>query len=78
MSDVLCEGCLKPLDPVTLAMCGKVKICLPCVKARQRAVANGGRCTCGSKRRENPEVHRVHSRTWHTCYRCLGTTRQLS
>ena len=77
-TDVLCEGCGKPLDAITLAMCGSgPKVCTPCVKARQRA-AVARKCCCGKQRRENPEVHRMGSRRWHTCFRCLGTTRQLS
>ena len=77
--EVLCEGCVQPLDAITIAQCGRgPRVCFPCVQARAKTVATGGRCKCGSRRRENPEVHRVHSRTWHSCLRCLGTTRQLS
>ena len=80
---VLCEGCGKPLDPITIAQCAlgtnpKVNICFPCVQARAKTVANGGRCKCGSKRRENSEQHQIGSRRWYTCLRCLGTTRQVS
>ena len=75
---VKCEGCDQPLDALTLVMCGSgPTVCFPCVKARAKT-AQTHRCSCGSKRRENPEVHKVGSRTWHTCFRCLGTTRQLS
>lgn len=78
-AEVLCEGCAKPLDAITLVMCGSgPKVCTPCVKARQLSCCGDKRCHCGSKRRENPEVHEVGSRRWHTCFRCLGTTRQLS
>ena len=75
---MICEGCGKDLNPVVLAMCGSgPKVCNDCVKARHRAVVKRG-CACGRKRRENPEVHKVGSRRWHTCFRCLGQTRQLS
>jgi len=78
MPETRCEGCTKSLDPITLAQCGNgPKVCLPCVKARARS-AQDHRCHCGSQRRENPEMHRIGSRTWHTCLRCLGTARQLS
>ena len=74
-----CEGCNKPLNPIVIAQCGSgPKVCFPCLQARAKTVGNGGRCKCGGKRRENPEVHKVHSRTWHTCFRCIGTTRQIS
>ena len=73
-----CEGCGKELNPIVIIMCGKgPMICLDCVRARAKT-AQTHRCTCGKKRRENPELHRSGSRMWHTCLRCLGTTRQLS
>jgi hypothetical protein len=83
MSEALCEGCLEPLNPVTVATCRStsrphVLVCLPCVKARARTACGDHRCHCGKKRRENPELHKAGNRTWHTCFRCLGTTRQLS
>ena len=75
---ITCEGCGCELNPVTILMCGKgPMVCLDCVKARAKA-AFGGRCTCGKKRNENPTLHKIGSRMWHTCDRCLGTTRQLS
>ena len=46
------------------------------IRARHRAAVTG-RCGCGRKHIES-DVHRVGSRTWVSCLRCLGTIRQLS
>ena len=53
-------------------------ICMDCVKARHRACVNRGKCSCGKKRRVNPTIHQVGSRTWTSCDRCLGQVKQLS
>lgn len=53
-------------------------VCWYCVKARQRAVVNRGRCVCGNDRIEHKDIHRAGSRTWISCDRCLGTVKQLS
>ena len=78
---IRCEGCDVPLDAITIAQCSlsqhRVMICLDCVSARAKT-AGSGRCSCGAKRRENPTPHKSGSRVWHTCLRCLGTTRQIS
>lgn len=65
-----CDGCLQEVYSFN-------NPCMDCIKARHRAVL-AGRCACGRKRRENPTIHRVGSRTWKTCDRCLKTTGQLS
>jgi hypothetical protein len=65
-----CNGCLKPV--VKFA-----NPCMDCCHARAKA-AFTHRCTCGRKRRENPEIHKIGGRTWKTCDRCLASTGQLS
>lgn len=67
---IACDGCGKQV-----LMCWNP--CMDCVKARYNAVLKR-RCCCGKQRRENPKVHKIGSRTWMTCDRCLGQTRQLS
>ena len=75
MSTVLattkCEGCLQKI----YSFAGPV--CFDCCKARART-AFTHRCSCGRKRRLNLEVHKIGSRKWQTCFRCLGTAKQLS
>ncbi len=46
------------------------------VKARHRAVMSH-KCGCG-KKRDPSEIKRVGSRTWISCFRCLGQIKQLS
>jgi len=70
-----CEGCDKPLHPLDLAQ--HWTVCMDCTKARHRAVM-ARKCVCGRKRRENPKLNRVGSRTWKTCNRCLMSTGNLS
>ena len=74
-----CEGCNREMNPIQVAQCYLgPSVCFDCVKARAKVAATNSRCTCGSKRNENPEPHRIGSRVWYTCRRCLGTTRQVS
>ena len=68
-----CEGCNKLLGPVEAY---RWAVCLECTKARHRAVV-AHKCVCGNKRRPS-DVHRIGSRTWTGCFRCLGQIRQLS
>jgi len=68
-----CTGCLKPLSPVEATMW---EVCLPCTRARHRAVLSH-RCSCGRQRREAPES-RIGSRRWVSCLRCLGQVRQIA
>ena len=49
---------------------------LEVVKARHRA-AFTHRCGCG-KLRDPSAIHKIGSRTWVSCLRCLGTIKQLS
>jgi hypothetical protein len=74
-----CQGCQKELGAVEALSWG---VCLDCTKARHRAVVNGGRCKCGNKAVRSDDVmgepNRVGSRTWVSCFRCLGTICQLS
>jgi len=46
------------------------------VKARHQAVLRH-KCCCGP-RKDPTEIRRLASRTWISCYRCLGTIKQLS
>ncbi len=46
------------------------------VVARHKAVVIG-KCGCG-KKKDPTEVRRVGSRSWISCFRCLGQIRQLS
>ena len=74
MSVRLCEGCQKPLGP----MDGGYDVCMPCTVARQKAVTQWhGACHCGKQRRPS-EIHKIGSRTWISCLRCLGQIKQLS
>lgn len=66
---VPCDGCLRPVYRFQ-------NPCLPCVKARARGAVTH-RCSCGRKARPS-EIHRVGSRTWKSCLRCLATLEQLS
>lgn len=63
-----CDGCLRPTFSFATP-------CMDCVRARHRAALTH-RCTCGRKRRES-DPHKIGSRRWTTCARCLGTVRQL-
>lgn len=74
MSAAICEGCGKGLGVVEAS---RWSVCLDCTKARHRTVYNGGRCTC-RKKAVPTEVNRVGSRSWISCFRCLGQIRQLS
>ena len=69
-----CEGCDQPLDRMSIAL--GYTVCMDCTRARQRAVLSR-KCVCGSKRRPT-EVKHMASRTWISCYRCLGQIKQLS
>ena len=69
--EVPCNGCGKNV------MLEAWNPCIECCRARAKS-AFTHRCTCGRKRRENPEIHRVGSRTWRTCDRCLAPCMQLS
>lgn len=51
-------------------------VSLEICKARHRAVLSN-KCGCG-KLRDPSEVHRIGSRTWTSCLRCLGTIKQYS
>ena len=68
-----CEGCGKELGAVEAL---SWDVCLDCTKARHRAVVGRG-CKCGRKARPT-EVLRTGSRSWISCFRCLGQIRQLS
>ena len=74
-STYLCPVCKGPADIFAIADGGP---CMDCVHARARSVAKHGRCLCGCKKIPNPEIHRIGSRTWQSCDRCLGTIKQLS
>ena len=68
-----CQGCGRELGVIEAVNWG---VCLDCTKARHRAVVTGG-CKCGKKAIPT-EVNRVGSRSWISCFRCLGQIRQLS
>ena len=68
-----CDGCGTPLTPVEAL---RWSVCLPCTKARQRAVVSR-RCCCGRKRLPG-EPCAVGGRQWIPCRRCLGTIRQVA
>jgi hypothetical protein len=67
-----CEGCGKQLGVGDTGY----TVCIECTKARHRAVVNR-KCSCGNKRRPT-EIKRIGSRTWISCYRCLGQIKQVS
>ena len=67
-----CEGCTKPLGPMDLGY----TVCMDCTRARHNAVLKR-KCCCGNKRRPT-EVKKAYSRSWISCYRCLGQIKQLS
>ena len=69
-----CEGCLKELS--VFDMCQGYSVCFECTKARHKAVLKR-HCVCGSKKRES-SIHKIGSRTWVSCLRCLGQIKQLS
>lgn len=69
-----CPVCGEPADIFAIADGGP---CMNCVRSRA-AAAQDGRCHCGRKAIPDPEIHRVYSRTWQSCLRCLGTIKQLS
>jgi len=69
-----CEGCLKELS--VLDSCRRYGVCLDCTEARHNAVLKR-KCVCGNKKRES-EIHKIGSRTWISCLRCLGQIKQLS
>ena len=69
-----CEGCLKELSVFDILQ--KYNVCLDCTKARHKAVFTG-KCVCGNKKRES-DIHKIGSRTWISCLRCLGQIKQLS
>jgi len=78
---MICEGCGSPLNPVEAMMTEasttcKVPICMACVRARHKAVLKR-RCSCGKGSRPS-QMHRMGSRTWTSCLRCLGTIKQHS
>lgn len=69
---VPCSACGKPVfrwaDP-----------CMDCVRSRAKVATSGrGRCTCPKKLQRPSEVHKMGSRRWITCGRCLGTIKQLN
>ena len=70
--NMTCEGCGERF----YNFFDRLAICLTCVKARHRA-ALALKCLCGRQARQS-DVHRVGSRTWISCLRCLGSIRQLS
>ena len=73
---ILCPVCSEPADLFAIADGGP---CMNCVRARAASVAANGRCVCGKRKRiPDPQIHRVFSRTWQSCLRCLGTIAQLS
>lgn len=72
---MLCPVCGEPADIFAITDGGP---CMNCVRARAASVGASGRCVCGRKRIPDPEIHRVYSRSWESCLRCLGTIRQLS
>lgn len=72
---IRCPVCDKPADIFAIADGGP---CMDCVRARARSVAERGRCVCGRARIPNPAIHRIGSRSWQSCDRCLGTIKQLS
>lgn len=51
--------------------------CMACVRARHKAVVNGGRCSC-PKSMKKPRTVSNGNRTWVACDRCLGSIKQLS
>lgn len=73
-SSMNCEGCDKPLDPVSVS--GGYTVCFSCTKARHKAVLRR-KCCCGRQKRPT-EVMRTGSRSWISCHRCLGQIKQLS
>jgi hypothetical protein len=71
------ENCLGCLGKLSLG--DRVQgydVCFECTKARHNAVLRR-KCVCGVKRRPSI-VYRIGSRTWISCYRCLGQIKQLS
>lgn len=68
-----CQGCGNELGAVEATMWD---VCLACTRARHRA-AGGRGCKCGNKARPTG-VHRLGSRSWISCLRCLGQIKQLS
>jgi hypothetical protein len=83
MSEKMCEGCGKALGVVE-AM--HWSVCFSCTRARAKAVANCGRCTCRkAERRERlievrrkEDGHSAGYRAWIACDRCLGTVRSVA
>lgn len=66
-----CVGCGQQLNPVEAL---HWEVCLPCTRARHKAVLKGDRCTCTvTERRE--QVVRDGLSKWVTCGRCLGFIR---
>lgn len=68
-----CDGCGRTLNPAEAV---HWTVCLPCTKARQKAVLSG-RCCCG-RQRVPGELCAVGSRQWIPCRRCLGMIRQIA
>lgn len=64
-----CEGCNK-------LVIGLFGVCLECVKARHKAVLKR-KCVCGNQKKPT-NIKRIGSRSWISCYRCLGQIKQLS
>lgn len=71
----MCEGCDTPLD--TLSLVGGYSVCMPCTKARHKAVLSR-KCSCGKATQEKLCQVGKHGRKWISCLRCLGTVRQVS
>jgi len=63
------------MTPVELA--NGWAVCMDCTRARQRA-AMSHKCVCGPKKVRLSPLHRIGSRTWVSCLRCLGQVAQYS
>lgn len=77
----ICAGCGK--EWINIFQDGGV--CMDCVKARHRAVVNGGRCSCGRKAKPGKvsgPVFKVNGRDigrkFIPCGRCLGVIKQIA
>ena len=69
-----CEGCLEELS--VFDKCQGYSVCFECTKTRHKAVLKT-KCVCAGKKRES-SIHKIGSRTWISCLRCLGQIKQLS
>lgn len=72
-----CPGCGKKTDVLGM-MDRDNPVCMGCVRARHRAVMNGGRCSCGNRANPGQRITTSSGRQWIPCNRCLGTAQQLN